>query len=149
MTLDQPADIDGELSWLDCEAGHRVRHPLIYPAIVRRVIGWTSSPGEHDKPYLRPLHDWKPQWIAYTSAPGQRPALVYREWTEPGPVNWERDWPQLIEGQRRIDRARAEALHLERLGVDTSWSVVSEGIYGNGGYTEHDIELRQRAVMPV
>ncbi|QWF85611.1 hypothetical protein HUW46_09066 [Amycolatopsis sp. CA-230715] len=148
LTVEQPADAAGELSWLDCEAGHRAQHPLIYPEIVHRVLRWTAAPADHTEHHLRPLADWAPRWTTVTSAPDQGPTRVYRDWTEPGPVDWERDWPELVQAQRRFDYIQDETMRLERAGVDTSWSIVGEGLTING-QTATDIEfpLDQQAVM--
>lgn len=117
-TLSNEQAGDAELSWLACQNGHHVRHPLIYPEIVHRVISWATSPDpdQYGSPVKQQLHDWLPHWISPdTGAP------VYREWTEPGPVDWERDWPELIEAHKILDKVREWSESHPYPDLDSSW----------------------------
>jgi hypothetical protein len=101
LSVEHSAGNDGEVSWLGCGNGHRVRHPLIYPEVVHRVIGWATSPDpdQHGSPSNQKLCDWLPHWTTPEPA-----APAYRDWTEPGPVKWDQEWPELIEAYKIIDK---------------------------------------------
>jgi hypothetical protein len=137
MIIDQPSDLDGEVAWLDCEHGHRARHPLIYPDIVHRVVRSTADP----KIPVRELYEWTPQWISLRSVPGQQPVPVYHDWTESSPVQWSREWPALVAAQRRWDEIHDEMNRLGRRGVDTSMSGIAEGLWGFDGRNDSNITL--------
>lgn len=116
LSIEQATEHDGEVSWLACQNGHRVRHPLIYPEIVHRVIGWATSPNpdQYGGPASQKLRGWLPHWTTPD-------ATVYREWTEPGPIEWAREWPELVEAYKILDKIKEWSASTPHTDISFIW----------------------------
>lgn len=126
LIIDRPADHDGEVAWLECSNKHRAWHPLIYPEFVRRLI----RDGNDEFSSSTVQVGWMPHWLSTTAAHDRKPVPDYRPWTEPGPVKWQQDWPSLVEAQQQWDNIQANEARCARAGLDTSWSILSNDLYG-------------------
>lgn len=96
----------GEQAWGVCLLGHAVRHPLIYPEMVRALIDRQAAVSGADRPDAEQvLADlaWRPhrsQWLAAADPSAESvPLLVYQPWEDPqagGRDYWARAWPELV-----------------------------------------------------
>lgn len=60
LRVQQPAHLLGERAWAVCPAGHEQTHPLIYPGMVRALVGWLRRPAPQRPPLAEALADWEP-----------------------------------------------------------------------------------------
>lgn len=97
LVIGQPVGPASELTWMVCSADHRVQHPLVYPALVRRLKEWADGPAEAKLD----LRDWYPHWP--TQPDEQEQAVVYRHWDDYSPPGWDTDWPEIAAGRRTLD----------------------------------------------
>lgn len=87
-------------AWVVCAQGHRLDHPLIYPAVVSRVVDWQGSQLDLVRSLTRDR--W---WYPHTATPT-------------GAVRWGEDdpgwgeWPELVAGRALVQAvARWAAEH--------------------------------------
>lgn len=132
FSTERTAGASGEIAWAQCANTHRGEHPLVYPELVHRVAGWARDVEQYGKSYQQNLRDWAPCWLSWDG-----PEPEYHSWTEPGPVDWEAQWPDLVEAGKVPERIAEWSSSTS----NTDMSVVWMGYWGTTDPDKRYIEL--------
>lgn len=94
-TLRLEREGDSELALGVCTNGHSVQHPLIYPELVHTASGFHRDGRLTASAQAPELQSWTPHW---RDGDG-----TYRDWNQPGPIDWPTQWPDVVVAHERLD----------------------------------------------